>query len=60
VLTSAPQRDPLDRAIDAFVSHKRVQMDNVVFVYNNTKLWPIATPAGLGMRADQDNHIGMW
>lgn len=52
------QRDTLEKPIEAFLDRKRIPKEHVVFVYNNTKLWPIATPAGLGMKADEDNHIG--
>ncbi|GAB5589195.1 hypothetical protein Unana1_04095 [Umbelopsis nana] len=53
-------RDTLEKPIEAFLDRKRIAKEHVVFVYNNTKLWPIATPAGLGMKTDEDNHIDVY
>ncbi|KAM3579405.1 hypothetical protein VKS41_008263 [Umbelopsis sp. WA50703] len=53
-------REPLELAIQAFACHKHFKLDDLVFVYNNTKLWPIATPAGLGMQAHRDNNIDVY
>ncbi|KAJ2963926.1 hypothetical protein NQZ79_g1154 [Umbelopsis isabellina] len=53
-------REPLELAIQAFACHKHYKLDELIFVYNNTKVWPIATPAGLGMQTDRDNNIDVY
>ncbi|KAG2171716.1 hypothetical protein INT43_008096 [Umbelopsis isabellina] len=53
-------REPLELAIHAFACHKHYKLEELIFVYNNTKVWPIATPAGLGMQADRDNNIDVY
>lgn len=54
------QRDPLEQAINAFVRHKNLEGKNLVFIYNNAKVWPIATPVSLGMQVEDLNNIGMF
>ncbi|KAG2187812.1 hypothetical protein INT44_005502 [Umbelopsis vinacea] len=53
-------RDTLEQAFNAFVRHKKLEGSNLVFIYNNAKVWPIATPVNLGMQVEDVNNIGMY
>ncbi|CAO3684145.1 unnamed protein product [Umbelopsis ramanniana] len=53
-------RDPLEQAINAFVRHKKLEGKNLVFIYNNAKVWPIATPVSLGMQVEDLNNIDVY
>ncbi|KAI8579545.1 hypothetical protein K450DRAFT_241488 [Umbelopsis ramanniana AG] len=53
-------RDTLEQAFNAFVRHKKLEGSNLVFIYNNAKVWPIATPVSLGMQVEDVNNIGTY
>ncbi|KAI9287546.1 hypothetical protein BC943DRAFT_335316 [Umbelopsis sp. AD052] len=53
-------RDTLEQAFNAFVRHKKLEGSNLVFIYNNAKVWPIATPVNLGMQVEDVNNIDVY